>query len=108
MDLHDPAGDLRSRDLGRGLQEAAEVRPDEARRLLAILELLLQRRGGLGLGLGRGVRLAVARALALARAFSGSLARHLGLGVLFVLELLALGARAALVIRNNSYILNVI
>ena len=105
MDLHDPAGDLRSRDLGRGLQEAAEVRPDEARRLLAILELLLQRRGGLGLGLGRGVRLAVARALA--RAFSGSLARHLGLGVLFVLELLALGARAALVIRNNSYILNV-
>ena len=105
MDLHDPAGDLRSRDLGRGLQEAAEVRPDEARRLLAILELLLQRRGGLGLGLGRGVRLAVARALA--RAFSGPLARHLGLRVLPVLELLALGARAALVIRNNSYILNV-
>ena len=103
MDLHDPAGDLRSRDLGRGLQEAAEVRPDEARRLLAVLELLLLRRGGRGLG--HGVRLAIARALA--RAFSRALARHLGLRVLLVLELLALGARAALVIRNNSYILNV-
>ena len=50
MDLHDPAGDLRSRDLGRGIQEIAEVRPDEACRLLAVIELLLQQRGWLGLG----------------------------------------------------------